>query len=97
LQSNKIQYAVFLGKIELKLNNGEHLKFIGEDQTHLCVALADKPIIVSIPMKEQKGNNAFCTKSILNLNPNLLSSHPTGDFMFITSENKLFTWEVSQN
>jgi len=68
----------------------------GQDQTHLCISLQDKSLM-TIPMKYKKSKKTLAansTRSFLGFKANFIVSHPSGDFIFVAADNKIYTWEV---
>jgi hypothetical protein len=52
---------------------------------------------MTIPMKQKKAKKTWSsinTRSFLSQKANFIASHPSGDFIFIASDNKIFAWEV---
>uniref|UniRef100_A0A1I8C1J3 WD_REPEATS_REGION domain-containing protein n=1 Tax=Meloidogyne hapla TaxID=6305 RepID=A0A1I8C1J3_MELHA len=82
---------------ELQSGTIHSATFIGQDQTHLCIALKDISIM-TIPMKHKKSKktlSTICTRSFLGQKANFIVSHPSGDFIFVASDNKIYSWELS--
>uniref|UniRef100_A0A914LFP5 WD_REPEATS_REGION domain-containing protein n=1 Tax=Meloidogyne incognita TaxID=6306 RepID=A0A914LFP5_MELIC len=81
-----------------ELQNGtiNSATFIGQDQTHLCISLEDKSLM-TIPMKYKKSKKTLAansTRSFIGFKANFIVSHPSGDFIFVAADNKIYTWEL---
>uniref|UniRef100_A0A915NR96 WD_REPEATS_REGION domain-containing protein n=1 Tax=Meloidogyne floridensis TaxID=298350 RepID=A0A915NR96_9BILA len=67
-----------------------------QDQTHLCISLEDKSLM-TIPMKYKKSKKTLAansTRSFIGFKANFIVSHPSGDFIFVAADNKIYTWEL---
>ncbi|CAK5084441.1 unnamed protein product [Meloidogyne enterolobii] len=81
-----------------ELQNGtiNSATFIGQDQTHLCISLEDKSLMTT-PMKYKKSKKTLAvnsTRSFLGFKANFIVSHPSGGFIFVAADNKIYIWEL---
>uniref|UniRef100_A0A183CBL8 WD_REPEATS_REGION domain-containing protein n=1 Tax=Globodera pallida TaxID=36090 RepID=A0A183CBL8_GLOPA len=75
---------------------------IGKNPSFLCVALADKPSLYTIPLLRVPKKSGIPSpflhcpnvRSMLVQKARFIQTHPCGDFLFVGADNKLFTWEL---